>query len=223
MGKRGPLPAHKSTPAGRLGRSGARPEPDADLTPEELAEFNRVLKQAGGHLTVADSGTLNLLARQLAEQRDLRRRMDGIDSATAPNDYLGFRRALTSLQGGISNNQRALGLSPKARASIIELKPLAPVASDTDGLPFRNDSGLSDAKVAILADVTWSGITLDAAMAEMAKSGEELPSLVELCLNQHRDAWVARLMISAVDDSPQPNEKQAALIQRIAEKHQPKK
>ena len=233
FGKRGPKPALREFKARKLtligsAADGGLPEPDATLDAEELGGFNRLLRQTGGHLKRADSAPLSLLARQLVEETQLKTALRAIDPATHPNEYLGARRALTSLQGAAGNSMKLLGIGPKARASGIELKPLPQQTKDEPGgkggkdsapLPFDNDSGIADSKVRILADVTWDGLALDAAEADQKRTGKSLPSLRLLCRMMSDHMMLFRLTKQGDDDNgAQANPAQLALINKIAER-----
>jgi len=226
--KTGPKPKTKTTPAARLlsvgsTAAGGLPEPDPMLDADELAVFQQLLSQTGAHLKRADSAPLSLLARQLVEERSLKKAMNAIDASVSPNDYLGARRALTSLQTASANSMKLLGIGPKARASSVTLQPLpgAPTgkAAATDALPFINDTKLSDKAVAPLAGVTWCGVALDEAEKQRQADGAALPSLACLCSNQHRNQILLRLMgsnaNSEADMGPELPAKLYALICRI--------
>jgi len=202
--KPGPKVDPKISPARRLDGAGQQPggmpEPDPTLDGDELAVFNQLLAQTGGHLKLADSAPLSLLARQLVEERQLKKAMSSIDPAHNPNEFLGARRALTSLQTASSNSMKLLGIGPKARASSVTLQPL-PTKQSANAvvLPFVNDTKLTDKAALPLAEVCWSGIALDEAEKKRQADGAALPSLACLCEHQHKNQVLLRLMGSNGD------------------------
>lgn len=233
LSKRGPKPALREFKARKLtaigsAADGGMPEPDATLDAVELDVFNRLLRQTGGHLKRADSAPLSLLARQLVEETQLKAALRAINPATHPNEYLGARRALTSLQGAAGNSMKLLGIGPKARASGIELKPLPEATRDEPAvkgrkadafLPFDNDSGMPDSKVRILADVTWDGLAIAEAEADQARTGKSRPSLRILCRMMSDHMLLFRLnKRDDQDGEAQANAAQLALIDKIAER-----
>lgn len=185
--KPGPKPQQPNAQPRRLADAAGTdglPEPDGCLSARALGHFNRLLRQAGGHLKRADSCALSLLARQLDEEEGLAAALAATNPAIHPNEYLAMRRALTSLQGGAAGLLKGLGLTPKSRRAQVELEPPAPAASaaaKAGPLPFVNDSGLTNRRVSILSDVAWPSCQLDAAEADRQRRRAAKPSLTTLC------------------------------------------
>lgn len=200
--KPGPKPRQPLAPARRLTGAGAGglPEPDGCLSARALGHFNRLLRQAGGHLKRADSCALSLLARQLDEEEGLAAALAATNPAIHPNEYLAMRRALTSLQGGAAGLLKGLGLTPKSRRAQVELEPAAaPAATGAEAgeLPFENDSGLPKRSVLALANVAWPSGQLDAAEADRIRRGAAKPSLRALCHGM--------TLMGLIDDQGAPN------------------
>lgn len=194
--KSGPKPAVKELPRRKLGtvaeNAAGQPEPEPGISAVALDHFRRILSQAGGHLKLADSAAVNLLARQMEEEFQLKAALNAINPAINPADFMACRRALTSLQTAISGSLKSCGLSPKARESRVELQPTPAPREDSRQtgkasavrLPFINDTKYPDGKVRVLSDVEWSGVTLKAAEESQANSEGTLPSLSQLCASE---------------------------------------
>lgn len=207
--KSGPKPALKELPRQKLGTvagvTAGQPEPEPGISAIALDHFQRILSQAGGHLKLADSAAVNLLARQMEEESQLKAALDAINPAINPADFMACRRALTSLQTAISGSLKSCGLSPKARESRVELQPIqqpresAKQAGKINAvrLPFINDTKHSDRKVSVLADVEWSGLSIKSAEESQAKSNLSLPSLSRLCASE-----ILSILTGERDDLP---------------------
>lgn len=207
--KSGPKPALMELPRRKLGMvaeiAAGQPEPEPGISAVALEHFRRILSQAGGHLKLADSAAVNLLARQMEEESQLKAALNAINPAINPADFMACRRALTSLQTAISGSLKSCGLSPKARESRVELQPTP--APREDGkkvgkasavrLPFINDTKYPDGKVRVLADVEWSGLSIKSAEEAQAKGNRSLPSLKRLCA-----AEILSILTGERDDLP---------------------
>jgi hypothetical protein len=207
--KSGPKPALKEMPRRKLGTVAevlaGQPEPEPGMSAVALEHFSRILSQAGGHLKLADSAAVNLLARQLEEESQLKAALNAINPAINPADFMACRRALTSLQTAISGSLKSCGLSPKARESRVELQPIQQPKESAKQtgkvhavrLPFINDTKHPDRKVSVLSDVEWSGLSIKSAEDSQAKGNQSLPSLSQLCAGE-----IISILTGERDDLP---------------------
>ena len=209
--------------------AGGRPEPELDLTPAARVQFDRLLRQSGGHLKKADSANVNLAARMLAQEVQATACMEGINAVADPANYLSARRCLTSLQVAISGQLAKLALAPKARSHSVELEPLPEGEDATSGkagkacpLPFINDTSLSHKKARTLAGVVWSEITLSEAEKERVERKAKLPSLKNLCVQEFKSVMLERMFTTAPGESPfgRQTEEQMELIEQVAEENE---
>jgi hypothetical protein len=203
--------------------AGGRPEPEPDLNPAARVQFDRLLRQSGGHLKKADSANVNLAARMLAQEVQATACMEAIDAASDPANYLSARRCLTSLQVAISGQLAKLALAPKARSHSVELEPL-PEAEETPkggkaaGLPFINDAGITTKEARVLAGVVWDEHTLNEAEKQRIQNKAKLPSLKTLCMEQSKFTLMQRMLGRNWDGETvsMQTEEQADLIEFVA-------
>jgi hypothetical protein len=189
--KSGPKPALKELPRQKLGTvagiTAGQPEPEPGISAIALDHFQRILSQAGGHLKLADSAAVNLLARQMEEESQLKAALNAINPAINPADFMACRRALTSLQTAISGSLKSCGLSPKARESRVELQPIQQPKESAKQtgkvhavrLPFINDTKHPDRKVSVLADVEWSASASNLLRSHRPKVTCHFPALAD--------------------------------------------
>ncbi len=111
MGMRGPKPDIESNPQFLMS---SQVEPEADLSPEELAVFNRLTAQVTDAKR-SESASFNLLARMLVELEGARAALKVFHPATDPSEWLAARRCLTSLELATGGVLRSLGMTPTTR------------------------------------------------------------------------------------------------------------
>lgn len=204
--------------------AGGRPEPEPDLSQPARQQFDRLLRQSGGHLKKADSANVNLAARMLAQEVQATACMESINPAADPANYLSARRCLTSLQVAISGQLAKLALAPKARSHSVELEPLPeaeeqPAKGKAGPLPFLNDTSLSARDARKLVSVVWCEHALVEAEKEQQTKKARLPSLKALCVEQSRFLLMERMLGAKAcgDMVGECTEEQADLIDLVAD------